>query len=179
MLAAALLSPGGLFVPCLCASAGLTWGIAGGAGKALSRRQPGMVLVASLAAVMFVLGMAPVVGLATWSSSAFDLPDPLLHVTAGFFLVMALVWLMGKGGPWRRGLAVAIAVAAGGAAELAQQFASRRGGEWSDWFWHCVGCAGGTAVYLLAAGAKGCEHPDAPAPAATSDVAQYPMPDGK
>ena len=177
MLAAALLAPGGLFVPCLSASAGLTWGIAAGAGKALPRRQPGMVLVASLAAVMFVLGLAPVAGVAAWSSVAFDLPDPFLHVTVGFFLVMALVWLMGKGRTWRRFLAVAIAIAAGGAAELAQQFASRRGGEWSDWFWHCVGCAGGTAIYLLAAGAKGCEHPDAPAPAARSDVAQYPTTD--
>jgi len=157
----ALLGRGGLFIPAVTLGAAFTWGLLPAMLGCSSRSRPGWILLAMLISLMLLLGLARKGGLAVWSAEAFGTGEVFLHAAGGFGLAMVLAWLMGGRKVWLGLLGIFVAALLGGAGELLQGVASRRGVEFTDWLAHAVGSGIAVLPYLLCIGARWCESPDA------------------
>jgi hypothetical protein len=158
---AAMLRPGGLFVPATAAAAAVTWGMLPHMLQASMKPSRSWVVVAVAIALLGLLGMVPNVGLANWSVSSFGGSHKTLHALTGFLTTIMLAWLVG-GRKVRWGLvAFAIAVAFGGAGELGQEYLSPRGGDLQDFFTHAGGGLVALVLYLLCIFSRWAESPDA------------------
>ncbi|MFB3892723.1 MAG: hypothetical protein ACE15C_11945 [Phycisphaerae bacterium] len=118
-------------------------------------------VVAVMVATALLLGITRNTGLLGSCVVDFGGSDKLEHSIAGFFTALSAGWILGRRSIWTGLAGVLLAVTAGAAGEVAQQFASSRGWEMGDWVFHVFGCAAATAVYLLAAGSRMCESADA------------------
>jgi len=165
LAAAALLSPGGLFLPSMTLALAFTWGTLPAATHAPSRRRSGAVLLAALIVLAVLLGVTRSEGLAAYATLSFGLRDGFLHAVTGFFLALTLAWLAGVRRLWLGLAAIVLAASAGAAGEWLQSVVSRRNVEQSDLITHAVGAAVALVPYLLAMGSRGCESSDAAAPA--------------
>ena len=122
----------------------------------------GWVLFILLAGLMLCLGLAPEDGLIMWSVQAFGFSPKFLHVLCGLLVAMVLAWQMGSRKLWKGLVGIGLAIAAGGAGELAQKFFSdQRTARWGDVIVTGLGCLAAAVPYLLALGARGCEAEDA------------------
>jgi len=166
--AAALLAPGGLFVPAVVLSVGLTWGLTAGLSGRAARPRPGITVLVSLVAITTLMGVARHDGLVIWAaSSVWPGPggDKLLHAVFGLMLAMTLAWLMGSRNLWWGLAAIVLAALVGGAGEMIQSVTSSgRFVEWDDWIAHAAGSVIAVIPYLLCVGARLGESPDARPP---------------
>jgi len=163
---AAMLSPGGLFIPAVALAFGLTWGLAAEAAGRASKPRPGAIVLVLLGGVMVLIGVTRSGGLLVWSAQGFrpgqDV-DKLLHAAFGMLLSMTLAWLLGSRSVVRGLAAIALACLLGGAGEMIQHMtAIGRSVEWTDWGAHAAGCLAAAPIHLLCIGARQCESPDAP-----------------
>jgi hypothetical protein len=157
----ALLAPGGLSSPAITMGVALMWGLFPTMAGLRVKRRHGLLLLACLAAMSIAMGLARNPGLAHWSAIEFGASENFLHAPIGFFLAMALAWLMGARNVWLGLLGIFLAAAAGGAGEVLQDLASPRGMEMNDWAYHAVGSAAAIVPYLLCMGSRLYESPDA------------------
>ena len=159
--AAALMAPGGLFVPATALAAAFVFGLMPAMLGRPQRSRTGLLLLGAIAAMMAMLGLAPQTGLFTWSLGHFGQSDTILHVAVGFLAGMLLAWQMGTRRIWLGLAGIALAALLGGPAEVMQYLASDRSAELRDWLHHAVGSAAAVAPYLLCMLARGSESPDA------------------
>ncbi len=159
--AAALIAPGGLFVPATALAAAFIFGLMPAMLGRPPRPRPGLILLAAIAAMMAMLGLAPHTGLFTWSLGHFGKSDTILHVAMGFLAGMLLAWQMGTRRIWLGLAGIALAALLGGPAEVMQYLASDRSAELRDWLHHAVGSAAAVGPYLLCMLARGSESLDA------------------
>ncbi|MDY6914616.1 MAG: hypothetical protein SVT52_09200 [Planctomycetota bacterium] len=157
----AMLAPGGLFIPAIMLAVALTWGLLPAMLGRRQRCRSGVVVLAVLAGIALLLGLARRDGLLGWSANAFGGAEIFLHTATGFLLALVLSWLMGGRSVWLGLAGILLAALAGGAGEALQAVASRRGAEWKDWLAHTAGSAAVIVPYLLAVGSRMCESPDA------------------
>jgi hypothetical protein len=130
---AALFSSSGLFVPAVSLAVGFTWGYLQAPGARPGHPWSGWVFLALLTALMFLLALAPAVGLLEWACDAYGMRDDFLHVVCGMLFTAVLAWQLGSRKIWKGLVGVGLAVAAGGAGELAQYFlTATRNAEWGD-----------------------------------------------
>jgi len=158
--ACALLAPGGLFVPSVTLGAALAWGLLP---TMLSRAEPrrsGLYLLIVLVGFLMVLGLASRGGLVLWSVRSLGGGDKLLHWISGFFLALALAWMMGARRAWLGLFGIAAAAVAGGVGEVVQGLVSDRAVEVADWSSHVGGSLVALVPYLLCMAARWCESPD-------------------
>ena len=107
---------------------------------------------------MLCLGLAPEDGLILWSVKAFGFNPKFLHVMCGLLVALVLAWQMGSRKLWKGLVGIGLAIAAGGAGELAQYFfTTTRNARWGDVVVTGLGCLAAAVPYLLALGARGCE----------------------
>lgn len=163
-VAAALAMPGGLFVPATVLAGGLTLGLMPAAFGARVSARPAWVLAGAVAGSLAVVGVAASGGLARWAAVAMGGADAWPHAMTGFLVAMTLAWWWGARRTWLGLTAVALAVLAGGAGELAQQWFTASGGQWHDWGFHTLGCLPAALLLVLGRYARSCELPDARAP---------------
>jgi len=175
----AFLSTGGPFMPAVTLGAAFTWGLLPLMLGRQSAYRPGAILLVAWLAVMMPLGLARSEGLVSWCVQAFGMGDTFLHVLAGFYLALLVVWLMGVN-RIRLGLVAILLVAlAGGVVEVLQSLVGRGpslAAMWEylfappgtklpnwlrDWLCHSLGAALAVVPYLLAMGARACESADA------------------
>jgi hypothetical protein len=162
--AAALIAPGGLFVPATALAASFVFGLLPVMLGRPARHRPGLLLLAAVGAMMVLLGLAPQTGLFTWSLGHFGQSDSILHVAMGFLGAMLLAWQMGTRRIWLGLAGIAIAALLGGPAEVMQYLASNRSAELRDWLHHAMGSAAATGPYLLCMMARWSESADARPP---------------
>jgi len=161
IVAGAMLAPGGLFLPASVAAAAFVWGLLP---RMLGRRErpmSGVYLLAGVAGVLLLEGVATAPGLLSWFARIFGSGDAILHVAMGFLLGMLLAWLLGARRWWLGLVGILVAALAGGPGEALQYLASTRTAELRDWLFHGLGCAAAAVPYLLCLGARACESPDA------------------
>ncbi|MCY2929676.1 MAG: hypothetical protein NTV86_09325, partial [Planctomycetota bacterium] len=161
---AAVAMPGGLFVPTTVLASGLTLGLMPAAFGARVAGRPAWVLTAVVAGALALLGVSASGGLARWSALSMGGADAWPHVITGFLVAMTLAWWWGARRTGLGLLAVAVAVLAGGAGELAQEWFTASGGQWHDWGFHALGCLPAALVLVLGRYARRCELPDARSP---------------
>jgi len=158
---AALLAPGGMFIPGVVLAAAFVWGLLPAMlGCKESARSGGYLLAA-----MVVLGLLAAVsqrggGLLGWSLAALGGGDALAHAVMGFLLAMLLAWLLGAERPWLGLVGIVLAGLVGGLGEAVQYALGTRTAELRDWMNHGIGCAAAALPYLLCMGARWCESPD-------------------
>jgi len=112
--------------------------------------------------LMLCLALAPEEGLLLWSTQAFGFGPKSLHVFCGALVALTLAWLLGSRKVWKGLLGIALAVAAGGAGEMAQLvLTAGRNARVSDFLITALGCASAAVPYLLAMGARLCESEEA------------------
>ena len=158
----AMLMQGGLFIPSVTLAVAFTWGLLPTMLARTARRQPGVLLLEAVVALLVLLGLARAGGLPTWAGKAFGADRDFLHVPAGFLLAMTLAWLLGCRKPWAGLAGIGLAALAGGVGELLQMtVVSWRGGDLNDLLLHLAGCAAAVVPYLLCMGSRWCESPDA------------------
>ena len=157
---AAIAMPGGLFVPTTVLALGLGLGLMPAAFGAGVSGRPAWVLAGAILASIVGLGFAPVGGLARWSASSIGGDDAWPHVLTGFLVAMTLAWWWGARRTWVGLVAVGVAVLAGGAGELVQEWFTIGGGQWHDCVFHTLGCAPAVLVLVLGRYARHCELPD-------------------
>jgi hypothetical protein len=145
----ALLGPHGPFLPATLAALGLTWGALPSMLDSPVRRSGGWAMVIVAMALLLLMGLVSDVGLAMLATTAMSGDDKTLHVLTGLLMGTMLVWLVGRRRVLRGLAAIAVAIAFGGAGELAQQYFSPRGGHWDDFFAHTAGSAVACVAYLL------------------------------
>jgi len=122
----------------------------------------GWVLFVLLAGLLLCLGLAPEEGLILWSVVAFGLPPKFLHVVAGVLVALVLAWQLGSRKVWKGIVGIGLAVAAGGAGELAQKFlTASRTARFEDAVVTGLGACAAAVPYLLALVARWCESEDA------------------
>ena len=159
--AAALIAPGGLFVPATALAAAFVFGLLPVMLGRPERSRPGLLLLAAIGAMMVLLGLVPKTGLFTWSLGHFGQSDTILHVAMGFLTAMLLAWQLGTRRIWLGMAGIAIAALLGGPAEVMQYLVSDRSAELRDWLHHAMGSAAAVGPYLLCMLARGSESPDA------------------
>jgi len=159
--AAALIAPGGLFIPATALAASLVLGLLPAMLGRPGPRRPGVVLLAAVAAMLVLLGLAPDDGLFRWSLGQVGRSDSMLHLAVGLLTAMLLAWQMGSRRVWLGLLAIVLAGMLGGAAEVMQLIFSERTAELRDWRHHAMGAAAAVGPYLLVMLARWCESPDA------------------
>ena len=161
----ALLCEGGMFLPAVVLSVGLTWGLAAQAAGRASRPRPAVMVFVVLLAIMVLMAVARSNGLLIWATNALwpgSGGDKLLHAVFGMLLSMTLAWLMGSRKLWWGLAAIVLASLAGGVGEMLQYLISTgRSVEWSDWVAHAIGSISAAVPYLLCIGARQCESADA------------------
>ncbi|HUT60216.1 MAG TPA: hypothetical protein VNA25_20410 [Phycisphaerae bacterium] len=157
MTASAMLAPGGLFIPAVTLAVAFAWGLAQATSGRAGRAYGGYLLLAALAVMVMLLGLARDMGLVGWSARAFALDDRFLHVMAGFLLAMTLAWQLGARRVWGGLLGVVLALAVGAGGEVMQFVASSRNASWTDVACHCFGSLAAVPLYLLCIGARLCE----------------------
>ncbi len=165
--AAALIAPGGLFVPATALAAAFVFGLLPIMLGRPAKSRPGLLMLAAIGAMMLMLGLAPNTGLFTWSLGHFGQSDTILHVAMGFLTAMLLAWQMGTRRIWLGLVGIALAALLGGPAEVVQYLASDRSAELRDWLHHAMGSAAAAGPYLLCMLARWSESADA-RPAGTS-----------
>jgi hypothetical protein len=158
---AALMAPGGLFVPATALAAAFVLGLMPAMLGRPPRSRTGLLLLGAIAAMMGMLGLVPQTGLFTWSLGHFGRSDAILHVAVGFLTGMLLAWQMGTRRIWFGLAGVALAALLGGPAEVMQYLASDRSAELRDWLHHAMGSAAAAGPYLLCMLARGSESSDA------------------
>ena len=165
--AAALIAPGGLFVPATALAASFVFGLMPVMLGRPGTSRSGLLPLAAVGAMMLLLGLAPNTGLFTWSLGHFGRSDTILHVAMGFLAAMLLAWQMGTRRIWLGLAGIALGAFLGGPAEVIQYLASDRSAELRDWLHHAMGSAAAVGPYLLCVLARWSESPDA-RPAGTS-----------
>ena len=148
----ALLGPGGLSVPSVTVTAGLTWGLVPRMMVHRVRRFHGLPVMVAFGAALAVLALEQRTTGTTWDVLARRYGDGAMHLFATFMLAGVLFWQVRAGRWWQ---ALACALAAGlvaSAGELAQGLLSTRAAEWSDVAWDFLGAAGALGVFLLLSG---------------------------
>ena len=158
---AALISPGGLFIPATTLATAFILGLLPVMLGRPARHRPGLWMLAAIAAMMLLMGLAPKPGLFSWVVNRFSRGDTLPHIGMGFLTAMLLAWQMGKRRVWLGLVGIVLAALLGGPAELAQYLASNRTAEFRDWVHHVMGSAAAIAPYLLCVMARWCESADA------------------
>jgi hypothetical protein len=161
MCTAAMLSPGGLVLPATTLAAAFTWGLLPMMAGRPPKERTGLTLLVLMVALVLLLGLADNDGLVDWIAHAFRGDDRALHGVVGFLVAMVMAWLMGSRSVWWGLAGIVLAGLSGGAGEVAQGVASRRGMELGDWAWHAWGSAAAILPYLLCMGARLCESVDA------------------
>lgn len=161
LMAAAMLSHGGLFLPAILLASAILWGAMPAMIARPMRRRNGLFLLVPMVTLLMVLGLFNGDTLVAWISKVFGGDDVALHALTGLLLAMVLAWLFGRGRIIGGLACIAVAVAIGGAGELAQKYGSTRGGQWHDFYAHTAGCVVAIFVYVLAAGSRWCESGDA------------------
>jgi hypothetical protein len=165
--AAALIAPGGLFVPATALAAAFIFGLMPVMLGRPHTYRTGLLLLAAIAAMMAMLGLAPQTGLFSWSLGHFGRSDTIVHIAMGFLAGMLLAWQMGTRRIWLGLAGIALAALLGGPAEVMQYLASDRSAELRDWLHHAMGSAAAAGPYLLCMLARGSESPDARTPGTT------------
>jgi len=157
---AALLSPGGLFVPAVALGAVFVWGLLPAMLGRTRRPRSGAYLLVGMLAVTMLAGVVRKAGLLASVARAFGATDAFLHAAAGSLLGMLMAWLLGAR-KLSLGLAgIALAALAGGAGEMLQSVTAARTAELRDWLCHALGSAAAVVPYLLCAAARWCESPE-------------------
>jgi hypothetical protein len=158
---AAMLAPGGLFVPVCTLAAAVALGMAAGAGEDQAKSARGLVPTAGLLLALMVAGAARNPGLLSWATEfrqnelatlavlGVNKPDAFLHVCAGLLTCVVLLWQLASRRAWLSLPAVTLALALGGVGEGVQRMLPWRSADWRDWYAHATGC--GIAVVLYAA----------------------------
>ncbi len=159
--AAMLIAPGGLFIPATALAAAFIIGLLPVMLGRPSRRSPGVWMLAAIAAMMLLMGLAPQPGLFSWVLGRFGRSDTILHVGMGFLTAMLIAWQMGSRRVWLGLLGILLAALLGGPAELTQYFGSNRTAEFRDWLHHVMGAALAVMPYLLCVMARWSESDDA------------------
>lgn len=158
--AAAVLLPGGLFVPAMTLSVAMVWGFMPMMIGRPERRAPGAILLAFMLAMILLLGLARNEGMLGWIGEMAGNSDLWLHGATGFLVAMTAGWLIGGRRVYLGVLAIVFVAAAGGAAEVLQSVAAARSMEVSDWLFHAAGSALAAVIYVLAMGGRMCESGD-------------------
>jgi hypothetical protein len=161
---AALLAPGGLFIPAVVLAFAFVWALLP---AMLGRADPprsNLYLLAAMGGLICLLGVVRQEGLLAWVTSAFGVGDAFIHVVSALLLTLLLTWTLGSRRLGLGLLAIALVIAGGGLGEVFQELFTARGGELRDWINDVLGCALATPLYLLCLGARWCESPDARAP---------------
>jgi hypothetical protein len=170
VLAAALLSDGGLVVPAVTLAVALAWGLLPVmVGRAPVRRS-GAWLPAVTVVVVLLAGLTPKSGLLSWMTDVFGGGDKFLHASIGLLLGVQMAWLMGAGRVWLGLTGIVLAALAGGGGELAQYLVGTRTLDMADWLCHAIGSAAAVGPYLLCMGARWAESPDARDDRAAADA---------
>ena len=160
-IAAALLAPGGFFLPAVTLGAVFVWGLLP---SMLGRKQTarsGAVLLAGMIAIILLAGVARKSGLLSWGSHVFGATDAFLHTATGLMLGMLMAWLLGARKLALGLVGILLAALAGGPGEVLQYVLATRTAEFRDWLHHGIGSAAAVVPYLLCVGARWCESPDA------------------
>jgi VanZ family protein len=152
--AAAMLSPGGLFIPAATLAVGLTWGLLPAMLGRRPRQRRGVLVLAMVVAVFAIEGAATIPGLVVWMAQTASLPDSFVHFCVGVLLTLVLLWLIASRRPWLAAVATPLSIVIGGAAEVVQGAFFRRSMELGDLAAHCIGAACAVAMYLLVLGAR-------------------------
>jgi hypothetical protein len=159
---AALLAPGGWFIPASLLGAGFLWGLLPSMlGRRDSRRSGGWVLLATTL-VMLMLALVQNGAPAGRLLAGLGGDDGSMHAVVAMLLALLLAWLIGSNRWYLGVLAIILAFAAGGAAEVIQGVFANRSMEMSDWIADGVGCAAALPIYLLCMLSRWCESSDAP-----------------
>jgi len=158
---AAMLGPGGLFIPSVTLLSGVALGLLPTMTGRNSRSRAGIIVVLAIAVLAVELGMVWRMGLAEWCTAGFGVAnaDLFLHGAVGFLLAMSLAWVGGVRSWWLGAIGVAVAAAAGGLGELLQLATKHRTACMSDWTCHALGAAAAGVLYLLYLGSRWCEPP--------------------
>jgi len=157
---AALLAPGGLFLPAATAAAVFVWGLLPSMLSRPARPRSGAYLLGGVVAVTILVGLARRAGLFSSALRVFGAGDALMHLTAGLLLGMLMAWLLGARRLWLGLVGLALAALAGGPGEVLQYALGTRTAEFRDWLYHCTGSAAAVVPYLLCVVARWCESPD-------------------
>jgi len=171
---AALIAPGGLFIPATALAAAFIIGLLPVMLGRPGRRRPGLWMLAAIGVIMLLLGLVPRPGLFSWVLGRFGRSDTILHVGLGFLTAMLVAWQMGARRIWLGLVGILLAALLGGPAELAQYLASSRTAELRDWLHHGMGSAAAIGPYLLCMMARWSESRDARP--ARLDMAQTSLP---
>ena len=160
-VSAALIAPGGLFVPATALAASFVLGMLPVMLGRPRRDRSGLLLLAAIGAMLVLLGLAPSTGLFTWSLGHFGKSDTVIHIAIGFLAAMLLAWQMGTRRIWLGLAGIGIGAMLGGPAELMQLLFSERSAELRDWLHHAMGAGCAVVPYLLCMFSRWCESPDA------------------
>ena len=159
--AAAIIAPGGLFIPATALAASFIIGLLPVMLGRPGRRRPGLWMLAAIGAMMLLMGLAPQPGLFSWVLGRFGRSDTIMHVGLGFLTAMMVAWQMGTRRVWLGLVGILLGALLGGPAELAQYLASNRTAELRDWLHHVMGSAAAVGPYLLCVMARWSESADA------------------
>jgi hypothetical protein len=159
--AAALLAPGGLFIPAVVLAFAFVWGLLPAMLGRQDSPRSGLYLLAAAAGLICLLGVVRQEGLLAWVTAAFGVGDTFVHVVCSLLLTLLLAWTLGSRRLGLGLLAIALVVVGGAMGEVIQELFTSRGGELRDWVNDLIGCAIATPLYLLCLGARWCESPDA------------------
>ena len=154
---AALLSPGGLFLPGITMGAALLWGLLPSMADRKPRNRSGWWMIAWLGGILVLIGLLPSAGLVIWMMESLYIGDKLLHAIMGGLLTMLLAWLAGSRSVWWGLVGIASGMAVGAAGEALQGSLSPRGAEVEDAIAHAGGGACVLPVYLLCIGSRWAE----------------------
>jgi len=162
---AALIAPGGLFIPATALAASFVLGLLPVMLGRPRRARSGLLLLSGVGVMLVLLGLAPHAGLFRWSLGEVGRSDAVLHAAIGFLLAVLMAWQMGRRRIWLGLAGIALAALLGGPGEIMQMLFSERTAERRDWIHHAMGSAVAVAPYLLCMLARWCESRDARTPA--------------
>jgi hypothetical protein len=158
---AALIAPGGLFIPATALAASFVLGLLPVMLGKPRRGRSGLLLLVGVGTMLALLGVAPGPGLFDWSLGHFSKNDTVLHFAIGLLAAMLLAWQLGARRIWLGLVGIVLAASVGGVGEAVQMLASERSADLRDWLCHAAGSACAVGPYVLCMMARWCESPDA------------------
>lgn len=148
----AVLSPGGLAVPCAALAMAAAWGLMPHIMAQPVRRLGGLVAAGAFAAALAVLGLEQQLSESRWLGPLLTEGDSIMHFFSALMLTTILFWAMRSRKAWQAVLWTLAGGTLASLGEVAQHYLSTRAAEWKDVLSDYIGAAMALMVYLIVGG---------------------------